>query len=60
MQNENPRRHYRVAQKEIEEASETTMFHAGKKQKYMMFAVGMLLVTFIQGVIIGFLVSRNN
>lgn len=62
MQNDGiQRRHYRVAKKVVEQSpARGTFIHHEKKQKYMAFAAAILLVTFVQGLIIGFLVYKNN
>ncbi|NLK21427.1 MAG: hypothetical protein GX308_04970 [Epulopiscium sp.] len=54
------KRHYRVAQKEVEQSPAKGIFiENNKKQQYILFAVGMFVFTFIQGFIVGYLVSRD-
>ncbi|HOQ16556.1 MAG TPA: hypothetical protein PLL17_08015 [Defluviitaleaceae bacterium] len=53
-------RHYRVAQKEIEHAPNKGIFiENDKKQLYAIIAGVILVLTFIQGLIIGLFISRD-
>lgn len=60
MNNKNKNRHYRVAQKEVEQSPSKGIFiENDKKQQYIIFAVVMFVFTFIQGLIIGYFASRD-
>ncbi|NLM12570.1 MAG: hypothetical protein GX209_02330 [Epulopiscium sp.] len=60
MRSESKKRHYRVAQKEIEQSPSRGIFIANdKKQTYILFAIGIFIFTFIQGFILGYFVSRD-
>ncbi|NLJ88308.1 MAG: hypothetical protein GX327_05930 [Epulopiscium sp.] len=53
-------RHYRVAQKEIEQAPNKGVFiENDKKQLYTIFAGVILVFTFIQGLVIGYFIGRD-
>ncbi|HHW67319.1 MAG: hypothetical protein PWP07_1569 [Epulopiscium sp.] len=60
MRSEAKKRHYRVAQREIEQSPNKGVFIANeKKQTYILFAIGIFLFTFVQGFILGYFVSRD-
>lgn len=60
MRSESKKRHYRVAQKQVEQAPSKGVFIANeKKNQYILFAIGMFLIIFIKGFIIGYLVARD-
>ena len=52
------RRHYRVAQKEVEAAQEN-MLTSDRKKKYMLLGAVLLLVSFLKGLVIGLLLEKR-